>query len=277
MTPVSNPGLARTQRWLQKFIMAPGTASEALAAPAVRKEFAGEVAELVTPSRTLTSEQRAGVYRGMYLARLGEALRNDYPVVGAYLGKEQFDRLVEGYVDEYPSRSYTLNRLGDHLPRYLAEAPGLQRRGLLVDLARFELLITEVFDEAQDDALDQSVIKAVPPDDWGRAVLQPVSAFRLGRFDYPVDRFKEAYRDERDYPAGSKAETFVAIYRRDYRVYWIDLDEAEHFLLQRLADGETLGSGIEHCCLEKGVAEDQIFSWFQGWIRNQLFRSVEIS
>ena len=35
------------------------------------------------------------------------------------------------------------------------------------------------------------------------------------------------------------------------------------------------GAGIERCCLDKSATEEQIFFWFQGWIRNRLFRSLE--
>ena len=41
----TNPGLSRTQRWLQSFIIEPGTDDEALASEAVKREFVGEVGD----------------------------------------------------------------------------------------------------------------------------------------------------------------------------------------------------------------------------------------
>src|ERR1700682_478706 len=111
-------GLARTQRWMQAFIVAPGEMDEdALRAEAVQSEIpADEALKLVLRSDTLTPLERVGIYRGMYLARLVEALESDYPGVRHFLGEEGFYDLASRYVDAHPSRSYTLNRLGDHLP-----------------------------------------------------------------------------------------------------------------------------------------------------------------
>src|SRR5438105_13495382 len=78
-----DPGLVRTQRWMQAFILAPGEDDEqALRAETVQAEIPAESAlKLVLPSDTLTSLERVGVYREMYLIRLVEALENDYPAV----------------------------------------------------------------------------------------------------------------------------------------------------------------------------------------------------
>src|ERR1700693_5648101 len=99
----SDPGLRPTQRWMQDFILAKDAGE-----PGIQEGLA-----LVLPSATLTAGERAGIYRDMYLARLVEALETDYPGLLHYLGKNAFEELGARYVAEFPSRSYTLNRLGD--------------------------------------------------------------------------------------------------------------------------------------------------------------------
>ena len=265
--------LPKTQRWLQAFIVSPADSDEeALVSEPVLAEHAGDVAQVVTPSRTLTAAERAGIYRGMYLQRLQEALEADYPVVRDWLGEVQFVRLTGGYVRAYPSRSYTLNRLGDHLPEYIASLPDFEHQGLLRDLARFELAVTETFDEEETVPLGPEAIAQVPEDAWEDARFQPVAALRLLELEHPVDRFKEAYRDGADYPKPAAGATRVAVYRRSYRVFWLTLSPPAFELLRALIDGVPMGEAIEESVAE----EEALFGWFQDWLQAGFFRGVTL-
>ena len=82
-----------------------------------------------------------------------EALATDYPALKHFLGDDGFLALVRGYVEAHPSRSYSLNRLGDRLPDYVSQAPGLRRRAFCHDLARLELALSEVFDAPRSAVL----------------------------------------------------------------------------------------------------------------------------
>ncbi len=260
-----------TQRWLQAFIVSPAdTDEEALVFEPVAAEFGGDVSQVVTPSRTLTSVERAGIYRGMYLLRMREALESDYKVTHDWLGATQFVRLVAGYVREYPSRSYTLNRLGDRVPEYIAGLPSFEHQDLLYDLARFELAVTETFDEAETPPLTAEAIAKVPEAAWERARFKPIAALRLRSFAYPVDRIKEAYRDGLDYPASSPAQTQVVVYRRDYRVFWLPLSPPAFELLAALVDGVPLDEALAG----SDAPEESLFGWFQDWLRAGLFREI---
>ena len=278
----TNPGLSRTQRWLQSFIIEPGTDEQALASDPVRKEFAGDVSEMVLPSTTLTSAQRTGVYRGMYLLRMEEALTTDYPVLKSFLGDDAFRDLVERYVQEHPSQSYTLNYLGRSLPAFIGETPdlpshALPQRAFLRDLAAMELAFTEAFDEAETHVVTAEEIAQVPEDAWETARLKPIAALRLRTFDHAVSTFKEAYRDDKPFPEMHPEKEWMVIFRRDYAVLWITLAEPAFALLERLAGGTALGEAVEATCLqhESQVGEDELFAWFQEWVSNGFFQAVE--
>ena len=92
---------------------------------------ADEAREMVLPSKTLSSLERLDIYRDMYLLRMEEALSIDYPSLKHFLGDEEFMRMVARYVDVYPSRSYTLNRLGDHLCEFIDTLDDLPQAGFL--------------------------------------------------------------------------------------------------------------------------------------------------
>jgi hypothetical protein len=208
-----------------------------------------------------------------------EALESDYPALQHFLGHQGFRGLVAGYVQVHPSRSYTLNRLGDHLPDYVKTAPGLPRREFCHDLARLELLVTQVFDGPETKSLTQEAIAKVPAEAWERARLTPVTAFRLGAFRYPVNAYLEStQQDDHDHPKPRLKDTWVAIFRREFRVRRVDLTRPAFELLSDIAAGTTLGEAIGAALRrrgKRGPGEDELFRWFRDWVALGMFSTVK--
>jgi hypothetical protein len=274
------PELDRLQRWMQQVVVHPGTIEQAIASPEAEREIPSEkLTEVVLPSHSLTSAERVGVYHGMYLMRMEEALAADYPVIRHFLGDETFSELVREYVQRHPSRSYTLNRLGDHLPQFFADRADWPQAEFLHDLARLELAMTEVFDEQESPVLGSEELAAVPPEAWEHAHLRPIAALRLLQLKYAVVPHLEAYHRDRPSPNPRRRATWVAVYRRDYSVRRLELSRAEYGLLRALAGGTPLGEALATAAANQKSArqQDRVFRWFKTWIAEGLFSGVEVS
>ncbi len=276
----TDPGLERIQRWMQACILEQGTWEEAVnserAQEAIPAEQAGDV---VLPSKTLSAAERLNVYREMYLLRMEEALATDYPALKHYLGDEEFMRVVERYVEVSPSRSYTLNRLGDHFPEFIATLNGLEKKDFLHDLARLEYALTFVFDAGETPALTAEAVRAVPQDAWETARLRPIAAFRLLEFDYPVSKYLGFVDEENPAPRLARKKSWVVAYRRNYHVHRVDLEQPAYELLSALAGGKTVGEAIVSVMIRKwrpAVKQARLFEWFRDWIAEGLFQSVEL-
>jgi hypothetical protein len=263
--------LGRLQRWMQAVIVAPGADAEAFAsASAVEQIPAAQAGSVVLPSRTLTGEERVAIYRDMYLVRMRDALRTDYPGVAHFLGEDRFHRLVADYVAAHPSCSYTLNRLGDRFPEFVRTAP-LPRREFVHDLARLELAVTEVFDAEESPALAPAAIAAVPADAWDTARLVPITALQLVAFDYPVSAYLQSVKDSTPHPSTRRRNTWVAVFRRDYAMSRQDLTRDAYEMLSTLVSGATLGDAVRSAPRAK---EEQLFQWFREWMAEGLFQRV---
>ncbi len=266
---------------MQAFIVHPGTDEKALEAASAEGISVEEVPRLVLPSTTLTAIERVGIYRGMYLLRLAEALEVDYPAVQHFLGGEAFRELVRGYINACPSQSYTLNRLGDRLPEYIRSANGVPRREFLHDLARLELAVTEVFDAAESPVLTTEQIAAIPTDAWERVRLKPIAAYRLHSFRYPVDAYLDSVKDERhDHPRPRRQDTWLVVFRRSYVCRRLGLTRPAYDLLRGLSSGIPLGEAIATSVRKhrrrKGFEEAQFFRLFRNWVSEGIFQSVEL-
>lgn len=272
--------LGDLQRWMQTVIVHPGDVDEAVASPDAGAILPlDRLGDVILPSATLTATERVGIYHGMYMLRMYDALAFDYPGLEHFLGPDRFHDLVHAYVQAHPSRSYTLNRLGDHLPEFLQTA-SVPRRAFCHDLARLELAVTEAFDAAETSALSEAAIAAVAPDAWERARLRPVASFRLLALRYPVNDYLQSVRDEdHRHPAARAKNTWVAVYRRNYAVYRLDMSRVAHDLLADLASGMPLGQALGAALQRGGRPQpepDVLFRWFREWMSGGVFQSVEL-
>lgn len=268
------------QRWMQAVVVHPGSVEEALGSDEAGAALPAErLGDVILPSRTLTSAERLDIYHGMYLLRMHDALEYDYPGLAHFLGDERFRALVRDYVQVFPSRAHTLNRLGDHVPEFLRTA-AVPRRDFCCDLARLELAVTEVFDAPETPPLGPDEIAAVPEGAWESARLQTIAAFRLCAFRYPVNDYLQSLRDEEHHhPAVRAKNTWVAIYRRDYGVFRLDLSRPAHDLLADLAAGLPLGDALQAALKRASrprVEPDVLFRWFREWISGGVFQSVAL-
>src|SRR5579864_8315039 len=114
----------RLQRWFQAVIThTDGVDSGAGSQEAQRliRLGPGQLERVITRSRALTAAERLAIYANAYHTRLLECLGEVYPLLKRTLGDKAFEVFAFGYLQEYPSRSYTLNDLGRSFPYYLEE------------------------------------------------------------------------------------------------------------------------------------------------------------
>jgi hypothetical protein len=268
--PQSDVALAPLQEWMQAVVTHPSDVYEAADAAAIA------VDDVILPSRTLQPIQRVGIYHGMYMLRMIEALTVDYAAVAQFLGEHAFEHLVRDYVQQFPSRSYTFNRLGDSLPEYIASS-SLKRRNFLHDLAALELAMTLVFDEAEAEPLPADAIASIAPEQIADARIIPIPALRLLALDYDANEAFHAFREERPMKA-RRQKSWLAVHRRDYGVYRMPLTREAFVFIEALVARQTIGRAIEtfQRRFRRFPAQSDLFTWFRDWSAAGLFTAIEV-
>lgn len=302
--PSNSAEISRLQHWFQTVIThADGVDSGASSQEAQQliQLSPGQLEKVITRSRALTAAERLAIYANAYHTRLLECLGEVYPWLKRTLGDEAFEVFAFGYLQEYPSRSYTLNDLGRSFPHYLektrpqADSDENDPSGasaeeaddwpeFLIDLARLEWAIYEVFDgpgvEGQP-LLNADAFLNVPPERWAEVQLDMVPCFQLLATRFPVNDYYTRLRQAKDgesVPLPSAQPSFVALTRRDYVVRRYNLSETEFELLRALHRGLPLGQGIEHALRSSNddltrLAED-LKLWFRNWTAEGFFRAI---
>lgn len=290
--------LAQIQRWLQAVITHPDGVEGGLASPEARAEIdvsPDRIEDVVDPSQRRTSIERLEVYANAYYARLLECLRDEFPALLHAVGEEVFDGLAFGYLQTYPSRSYTLSELSRRFSQYLEEtrprdedtsdgAPSWP--DFMIDLVRLERCYSEVFDgpgAERISLLNAAELQELSPETWVRARLIAVPCLRLLSLRYPVHEYATAVREKENPDLPDPQPTWLAVSRINYVVRRWTLTRVQFQLLEALIAGRTVGTAIEAAAklaVDSGESVDRLAEslrdWFTEWSAAGFFRDIEL-
>ncbi|HVW36906.1 MAG TPA: DNA-binding domain-containing protein [Pirellulales bacterium] len=294
MTPDDESHLARVQRWMQAVISHPGGVGPGAESDEAQQHLSvapDEIERVISPSVRMSGEERLAIYANAYFARLLECMRAVFPFTAKTVGEEAFDELALGYLERYPSRSYTLDRLGAEFARYLEETrPDLDDEGrptetwpdFLIDLAGLEWAIGEVFDGPGVEGrplLAADDLRSIPAERWPQARLITAPCLRLLALRFPLNDYYTALRDDETPPLPEPAESYLALTRREYVVRRHALERPQFELLSALAAGETVGEAIERAAHVSSDGLDALAAnlerWFREWTAAGFFLRVD--
>ncbi len=288
--------LERIQRWMETAVTHPDGVAAGMNSPSAREEVgvgADEAEEVVTRSKALTGVERLSIYGGAYYGRLLECLREEFPVLRHALGEEVFDAFAVGYLQQYPSRSYTLFQLGADFPRFLGEtrpgpegeeSPAAGWPDFLIDLAALERNFNEVFDGPGEEGgrlPDAGRLRSISPERLLEARLVGAPCLRLLSLRYPVHHYFIAVRRQEGPAPPAPAEIFLAVARRRYVVRHYELSRAAYQLLHALLAGESVGQALRQAVGGTGTEldrlPDNIGTWFHDWAAEGFFSGVKLA
>ncbi|MGH7139864.1 MAG: HvfC/BufC family peptide modification chaperone, partial [Pirellulales bacterium] len=278
--------LEAVQRWMQAVITHPDGVDAGMFSDDARGHIAldpGDCESVIARSRTLSGAERLAIYHSAYFARLVECMRGIYPMLVRAIGEEAFDALSVGYLNACPSRSYTLDRLGDGFPRFLDETrPDRDETGqpteewpdFLVELARLEWAIGQVFDGPgieDKPTLTAEQLLAIDRERWPALRLVPAPCLRTLAFRFPVNEYFTVLRelpidaDPPEFPRGNPS--WLALSRRDFVVRRHALERPQFELLTALIEGETVGTAIEQLAAGSAMKIGDLAARLRNWFR----------
>jgi len=286
------PELPALQKWMQSVITNVDGVVDGIRSPEAQQHIAvdtSQIESVVTPSDRRTSIQRLEVYAHAYYARLVECLKSIYPLFAKTVGDELFDQFAVAYLQQYPSRSYTLNRLGDQFPDFLEETSPTKGtdewsfEDFLVRLAVVERSIDAIFDgpgfEGQE-VLSNHHLEGVSPESFAEATFEVVPCLQLHSFPFPVNDFITAVKQDADAPIPQFAPSWLALTRRDFIVRRVPLSRLEYHILYGLAEGGTVEQSIGGALIE-GVSHDDLQAGlaaaFEKFASEQFFWAIHLS
>jgi hypothetical protein len=200
-------------------------------------------------STRVTSSARLDIYRDGYFLRLLDALANDYPVLKTLVGAEKFTELGTRYINALPSVFRSVRWFGQQLPAFLRAQQDLVNQDWLPELAEFEWLLTEAFDEADLTCIDLTTMAAIAPDQWPTMFFTLHPSVR--RFDLNwnvVTLWNHAQENKPLVPAQHETMMPWVIYRHNLDVQFYSLPPAEAYMLDAMLAQENFAEICAGLC-----------------------------
>ncbi|MEK7953067.1 DNA-binding domain-containing protein [Luteolibacter soli] len=217
-------------------------------------EFLAKADELMKAGENLSSAERLELYHRQYWFRVLDSVADDFPVLRRMAGEETFWSLLEGYLQAFPSESYTLRHLGRAVARFVSGWEGIDamRRRWFTAVAELEYAAMETFEAAEREPL--------PPERIASEVLELQPHVRLLEMPVPADL---CYAWESFEPCEEEV-TRVAVWRGPKGAHMQRLDAVEFVLLGRLKEGRSLEELFADP-VEPEPTPEEVQGWFADW------------
>ena len=231
----------------------------------------------LAPGRNGTPELGLGIYQNAYSSRLREALENDHPQLGKYLGDELWQQLCAGYITAHPSKVRSLRDFGASLPGYTTVTEPFCNNPQIAELAEFERRLLDCFDAADARLATWQSLLTTPAERWPKLCPQFHPSVQLQRVEWNSVEIWRALKAEQIPPAPTKADAAWLLWRDQEQVTRfrvLTADEAQayaHFCagndfafvcetLQEQHDAEAV-PGIALEMLQRWCLEGCVTSW----------------
>ncbi|MFM9890537.1 MAG: DUF692 family multinuclear iron-containing protein [Rickettsiales bacterium] len=226
--------------------------------------------EWIRTKNDFPAEAQLAVYTNAYRGRLFGVTAEDYLVLKHYLGEARFDTLITDFVNQAQSTHFNISRYPLQLPQFLATHETSDPFAL--ELATLEACITRLMDEAETAPLEPQHLEGMDAETLMESKLHPRAALELLVFDYPVNAYYRAVKDEQSPAAPAPEKNYLAVFRHEDAVWRMDLEADEYSMLRQLFAGLSIGDALEAVQAEHAIADEAIGGllnhWFPRWMRN---------
>jgi len=264
----SNISLVKVQNWMCDLLVQHAMGVNEL-------EFS-EVANIVNSSKRLSAAKHFDIYRHSYIARLRACMQNQFSALAYALGNELFELFADQYLDANPSRSYTLNTLGEKFPAFLAETrPDANEEqketwpDFMIELAGFEYALSEIFDERATEN------NSIPPDDTPDELLRLTPVFHLFHHQFPICTYYLDFSQGKAPDLPFPEDSFCAVTRRDYKLGLFTIRGAQYYFLLNMKQGMSVDEAkndlIKTFNFEKTELDRVWIEWKRSFIASGFF------
>jgi hypothetical protein len=131
-----------------------------------------EFGQYIVSTEAVSSDVRLAIYGNAYFSRLEEALESDYEILKQLLGEEVFSEACMAYIQQYPSRYYSLRWFGRDFPVFLGYQAESGEHHWPAEIAQLEWSFIGAFDAADAVSLTEADAAAIPPEAWPELRMQ---------------------------------------------------------------------------------------------------------
>ncbi|RMG32301.1 MAG: DUF2063 domain-containing protein [Gammaproteobacteria bacterium] len=238
-----------------------------------------DIADAICSTPEMSADARLDIYATGYRLRLMEALETDYPQLHAYLGDALFERLMNAYIDRYPSDTTSLRHYSRHMPQLLRTLPPFDAHPILRELEEIERGFNDSFDAGDAEPVDAAILGTIPPEDWPLLRLHFHPSLRILHHRRNAFAIWRALSDgETPPPVVDDPGTWV-IWRRELVSRYRALSDFEAEAMAGALQGETFAVLCEALLqwFDAETVPAQAMQLLQNWLAEQMITAVTVA
>jgi hypothetical protein len=226
------------------------------------------ITQLINPAKGVLDD-RLAVYSDAYQWRLIEALKKRYPLLHEHLGEDVFEELAEVYIDEYPSRSYSIHEFTNQLPDFLLVYRSEQ--AYLGELAALIRALSFSFESADAGRLDRRALTEVPMENWPVLCFKYHPSVQCLTFQWNTFALWKALIQKTVLPSMSNAVSYCMVWRKELQPYANHLTRLELEVFQAFQAGRCFADVCE-MVYASGVSNEEAAA---AWLAHYLTRGLQ--
>ncbi len=240
-----------------------------------------QILSQIAPAPRAERETLLSVYQHAYIARLVEALAEEYEKLAAFLGDDQYNAMACAYIKAHPSQSPNMRWLGQWLPEFLRTNNPYRETLTLAELATLERALNDAFDGEDASRLQLSELARVAADDWPALTFEAHPTVQ--RFNHVTNACDiwRALHSERTPPEPNERNEIsnLIAYRSEFTANFRQMSSIEASLWDVAATGAHFADICEHAeALEDTGEPAQLVAGFlKAWIDAGLIAGVSLS
>ncbi len=191
--------------------------------------------------------ERINIYREAYQFRLIDILQGSFPTIYEILGTEDFTSMALNYIKKYPSTSFTVRHLGQHLSQFLQQESPYSAHTYLWQMADFEWAKASVFDAEDSPIITFADWGKVPSDTWLTVKFTFITALRRLVYDYETPEIYQAINKNQSLEEPVQLNKPVAwlMWRKDLNPHWFSMESDEDWFFIQARQGVSFGELCE--------------------------------
>jgi Putative DNA-binding domain len=206
-----------------------------------------QIAECVTQPSNDEIVARLDIYSNAYRLRLFEVFELEYENLQKIMGEEEFAKMAFSYIDLYPSRHFSIDKLTQQLPKFLSEDSFYRKKPYLAEVAELIWFLSRSMEAADAPVLKHEDLAAIPQDRWGdiHFTLHPSVKLLTQQWN-ALALWQAASANSKALQVKKQAEpTFCVVWRRGIESFFNPLTKAEACMLEALQNNLSFADVCE--------------------------------
>lgn len=255
------------QQWMQYVISSKGKLVPKINKAAEHFQF--DENDLVKNQFGAPPLARLNIYARGYQLRLLECLQADYSILTKFLGEELFNHFALLYLENYPSKSYSLFDLGKDFPDFLKRIRPEDKSEMNIpfELARLERARVVAYRNKGIEEVEKPSFELMSVFGMSNNIkVIQTSCLQLLSQSFDFIPLVQAYENEEELPAPEFREIQLAVSRANYRISIIPLEEWQYQFLQACEKEIFVNDALKEAAKKCGVPTSELIAKSGFWL-----------